>query len=66
MLKRISVFIFLLIFSSILFAQDADLVIKNANIYTINKKQPQAEAIAIQHNKIIFVGSEQGAKKYIG
>jgi len=66
MLKRISVFIFLLIFSSSLFAQDADLVIKNANIYTINKKQPKAEAIAIQHNKIIFVGSEQGAKKYIG
>ena len=65
MLKRISVFIFLLIFSSSLFAQDADLVIKNANIYTINKKQPKAEAIAIQHNKIIFVGSEQGAKKYI-
>lgn len=37
----------------------ADLVITNAHIYTVNAKQPWAEAIAIQGNKITAVGNQK-------
>ena len=29
-------------------AQDVDLVVVNGNIYTVNEKQPHAEAIAVK------------------
>lgn len=35
----------------------ADLIIKNAEIYTVNHKMPKAEAIAIRDDKIIGVGA---------
>ena len=44
----------------------ADLVINNAKVYTVNKDQPEAEALAIKEGKIIFVGSNADAKKYTG
>ncbi|MCW8961807.1 MAG: amidohydrolase, partial [Ignavibacteriaceae bacterium] len=34
-------------------------------IYTVNEKQPYAEAVVIEGNKIIFAGSESGAQKFI-
>ena len=34
----------------------ADLLITNARIYTVNSKQPWAEAIAIRGDKIVVVG----------
>ena len=37
----------------------ADLAIINANIKTMNPKQPTAQAVAISRNKIIKVGSNQ-------
>ncbi len=43
----------------------ADLVIFGGTIYTVNEKQPTAEAVAVQGDKIIFVGSEVEARKYI-
>ena len=36
------------------------------NIYTVDKKQPKAEAAAIADGKFIYVGDESGAKAYIG
>ena len=36
----------------------------NGNIYTVNEKQPQAEAIAVKANRIVFVGSNADAKKF--
>ena len=51
--------------------QPADTIIRNARIYTVNQKQPWAEAIAIRGEKIIAVGSadqvavHQGAKTKI-
>jgi len=44
----------------------ADLVFINGNIYTVNDKQPHAEAIAIKADRIVFVGSNAAAKKYQG
>ncbi len=37
----------------------------NGKIYTVNEKQPYAEAVVVEGNKIIYVGSESGARKYI-
>jgi predicted amidohydrolase YtcJ len=45
-------------------AQDFDLVLTNANIYTIEDKQPKAQAVAVKSDRIIFVGSNEEAKKF--
>jgi predicted amidohydrolase YtcJ len=47
-------------------AETAELVINNAKVYTVNKNQPEAEALAIKDGKIVFVGSNADVKKYIG
>ena len=44
----------------------ADLVLKNGNIYTVNQRAPKAEAVAIKDDRIIFVGSNGGALRYLG
>ena len=44
----------------------ADLVFINGNIYTVNATQPHAEAIAVKGDRIVFVGSNAGAKKFQG
>lgn len=44
----------------------ADLVFKNGNIYTVNEKQPTAEAVAIKADRIVFVGSNRDVQKYVG
>jgi predicted amidohydrolase YtcJ len=43
-----------------LFAQSfhADMVVLNANVYTGNKSQPKAQAIAVVGNKIVAVGTD--------
>lgn len=43
----------------------ADLVFNNGNIYTVNDRQPHAEAIAVRGDRIVFVGSNRDAQKYI-
>ena len=47
-------------------AETADVVFKNGNIYTVNERQPRAEAVAVKAGKIIFVGSNANAKAYEG
>ena len=44
-------------------AETADKIFINGNIYTVNEKQPDAEAIAVDHDRIIFVGSNPDAEK---
>ena len=44
----------------------AELVLINGNIYTVNDKQPHAEAVAIKGGRIVFVGSNAAAKQYQG
>ena len=46
--------------------QPADLVFKNGNIYTVNQRQPRAEAVAVKGDRIVFVGSNQAAQGYVG
>ena len=46
--------------------EPADIVFKNANVYTVNDAQPKAEAIAIKYGRVAFVGSNADVKKYEG
>ena len=43
---------------------EADLVLINAKVYTANEKLPEAEAVAILKDKIIFVGSANESVQY--
>jgi predicted amidohydrolase YtcJ len=51
-------------FTAMTQADDADLVLTNGRIYTVNDKQPTAEAIAVKGDRIVFVGSNADAKKF--
>ncbi|RNB89521.1 amidohydrolase [Brevibacillus fluminis] len=44
----------------------ADLVIEDAKVYTVNNGKPWAEAIAIKNGEIVYVGSNNGVKKFKG
>ncbi|MDN3639812.1 amidohydrolase family protein [Simiduia curdlanivorans] len=44
----------------------ASLIITNGTLYTANAKQEFAEAIAIAGDEIIYVGTDAGAKKFVG
>ena len=45
-------------------AQDVDLLLFNGNVYTVNEKLPKAEAIAVKKDRIVFVGSNDDARKF--
>lgn len=47
-------------------AQDADLVLQNGFLWTVNDGNPRAEAIASRNGKIIYVGDNETAEQYIG
>src|ERR1051325_870018 len=44
----------------------ADIVFKNGNVYTANDGAPRAQAIAVKEDRIVFVGSNDAAQKFIG
>jgi predicted amidohydrolase YtcJ len=44
----------------------ATLILSNGNIYTANDRQPQAQAIAVRNDRIVYVGTNAGAKQYQG
>jgi predicted amidohydrolase YtcJ len=44
----------------------ADIVFNNGNVYTANDKAPQAQAIAVKGDRILFVGTNEAAQKYVG
>ena len=44
----------------------ADYVFTNAKVYTVNEEQPWAEAVAVQGNKIVYVGDNAGAAALVG
>jgi predicted amidohydrolase YtcJ len=61
-----AIFLFIFFTASSLCAETAQTIFINANIYTMNERQPRAEAIAVQGTRIVFVGSNADAKKYQG
>ncbi len=46
--------------------QTADVVFKNGNVYTVDGTKPRAEAIAVSKDRIVFVGSNADAQKFVG
>ena len=51
----------------VVLAQDrADLLLLNARIYTVNTRQPRAEALAIRGDRIIAVGTAKEMEAYRG
>jgi predicted amidohydrolase YtcJ len=44
----------------------ADLALTNGRIYTVNSERGWAEAVAIRDGRIVFVGTNDDAKEYIG
>lgn len=53
-----------LVTPAILYAADVDVVFENGNIYTVNEKDSKAEAVAVKNGRFVFVGSNEGAKKF--
>jgi predicted amidohydrolase YtcJ len=45
---------------------EADLVLLNGKIWTVNKKQPGAQALAIYRDRILAIGSDQQIRGYLG
>jgi predicted amidohydrolase YtcJ len=45
---------------------EADLVILDAAVATMNSAQPQATAVAVREGKIAYVGDDEGAQRWIG
>lgn len=57
----------LLLFAPLSFAlaaEPAQTVFFNGNIYTMNERQPRADAIAVKGDRIMFVGSNADVKAY--
>jgi predicted amidohydrolase YtcJ len=44
----------------------ADLVLTNAYVYTVDNARSVAEAVAVRGNQIVYVGTDTGAKEFIG
>ncbi len=47
-------------------AESVDLALVNGKIITLNKDNPQAEALAVRHNKIVAVGTNAEIRSTIG
>jgi predicted amidohydrolase YtcJ len=69
-MKTISAVVCLLISSTLpMFCQSkpaADLIINNANIWTVDKAHPQAQAVAVLGDRIVAVGSNADVESWRG
>ncbi len=48
------------------FAQPADLVLRNGKIVTVNAAAPTAQAIAVRGDRVVALGSDAEAAKWVG
>src|SRR5437763_8645503 len=63
-MKTFCALVFLGLAPAVFAVEAGQTVFFNGNIYTMNERQPHAEAIAVKGDRIIFVGSNAEAKKY--
>ncbi len=52
--------------STLLAGEPADFVLTNGKVYTVNEKQPWAEAVAVDGKEIVYVGDNAGARAFVG
>lgn len=57
---------FCLLLANPVSAQQADLVLRNGIVWTVDASLPQAEAVASLADRIIYVGPDAGVKAHIG
>ena len=62
-MKKILLFLTILSCIQQLFAQKT--IYHNGKIYTVDEKQPRAEAVVCEAGRIVFVGSNKDAKRWI-
>jgi predicted amidohydrolase YtcJ len=55
-----------LIASAVAFGQNADLVLRNGKIVTLNPGAPAAQAVAVRDDRILAVGSDADTRRWIG
>jgi len=58
--------IHLQVFAQITSPKAADVVLRNGTVYTVDAARTWAQAIAISNGRIVYVGDDNGAKKFIG
>jgi predicted amidohydrolase YtcJ len=46
--------------------QTADIVLSNGGIYTVDSQHTRAEAMAVRNGEIVFVGTNSGARPFMG
>ena len=65
---KVNLISFLLIFAVLFIScettDEADLILTNAMIWTVDEENPEAESVAISGNKILAVGSEEYTRQY--
>jgi predicted amidohydrolase YtcJ len=62
-----TIFLSILVFTCVsLAAQDADMVLTNGNIITLQYKGARAQAVAIKGTEILAAGANESVKKYTG
>ena len=57
--------LFLVLFTSWGLSQEADLVLRNGTVWTVDESKPTAEAVAVKDGKFIYVGSDKDVVKHI-
>src|SRR6185295_13684665 len=58
--------VLLLSFAPTQIGTPADIVFKNGNVYTANDRTQKAQAIAVKADRIVYVGTNAGAQKFVG
>jgi predicted amidohydrolase YtcJ len=62
-MRRVVLMLALTLSPCIAAVETADTLFLHGNVYTVNEKQPRAEAIAVKGDRIVFVGSNTDAEK---
>lgn len=65
LMSRLFVLIMTLLQTMAAYTQQATMVLHNANVYTVDAKRPSAEAVVIAGERIIFVGGNTEAKRFV-
>jgi predicted amidohydrolase YtcJ len=64
-MKNFITIILAILFITSIQAQTMKIAYINGKVYTVNENQPIAQAVVVENNKIVFVGSDEEAKKLI-
>ena len=62
--RRLALFVAGFFIAGTVRAEEVDALFINGNIYTVNDRRPHGETIAVKNGRVIFVGSNDDAKKF--